>query len=532
LVGLALLLSVAGFLSYAMRGVSLREGWRAFTRSGWTCLGVVFFCAGMALTSASGLEMTDWALMSIGALYLWWTARRNTPAITTPMWQASEGEAARVRTMPSGIYRVAEWLVRTELLWLALLAPFFVYPAPERLFALLGLPLLWVARRLARGRFLPRTPLDWPIVLMLVMLLVSLYATFDVGFSLPKITGLLYGIGLYYALVEWASARGRVRWAFGAFAFAGACLAVVALLGTNWTNKLPIVTSIASRIPPLLRGFPGAERGLHPNEMGGALLWVVPLQLALVAWAWLLGAGWRRTNWLQRVGLLTSLLISGFALLLTESRGALVGFALGCLLLLTLLIPRGRLLVAGLLVLALGAVSYAGPDNITEVLVGSYGQGFSPVDVMRSAQGRMEIWSRALYGIEDFSFTGMGMNTFRRVMPVLYPSSSFGTDRDLVHAHDHLLQVALDLGLPGLVAYMSIWLLAGRLVVLAYRRAATGGHRVRAAGVAASLLAYFVYGLTDAVPLGDTAGLFFWGLLGLSVALWKRTKVRQRTSAL
>jgi hypothetical protein len=79
---------------------------------------------------------------------------------------------------------------------------------------------------------------------------------------------------------------------------------------------------------------------------------------------------------------------------------------------------------------------------------------------------------------------------------------------------------------------MSIWLLAGRLVVLAYRRAATGGHRVRAAGVAASLLAYFVYGLTDAVPLGDTAGLFFWGLLGLSVALWKRTKVRQRTSAL
>jgi len=51
------------------------------------------------------------------------------------------------------------------------------------------------------------------------------------------------------------------------------------------------------------------------------------------------------------------------------------------------------------------------------------------------------------------------MNDFRRVMPVLFTTVR-GTNLDVAHAHNQLLQVALDVGLVGLVAYVSLWLVA------------------------------------------------------------------------
>ncbi|MFQ5410473.1 MAG: hypothetical protein ACE5FI_18855, partial [Anaerolineales bacterium] len=82
---------------------------------------------------------------------------------------------------------------------LALLAPFALFPTPTRFVALLAIPALWLWRwRVTRlsnpsgPHFIPRTPLDGAIFWIALMVLVSLYATFDIGFSLPKIAGLVY----------------------------------------------------------------------------------------------------------------------------------------------------------------------------------------------------------------------------------------------------------------------------------------------------------------------------------------------------
>ena len=44
------------------------------------------------------------------------------------------------------------------------------------------------------------------------------------------------------------------------------------------------------------------------------------------------------------------------------------------------------------------------------------------------------------------------MNVFRRVVHALYPTVFNSPEIDVVHAHNHLLQAALDLGIPGLLA--------------------------------------------------------------------------------
>jgi O-antigen ligase len=43
-----------------------------------------------------------------------------------------------------------------------------------------------------------------------------------------------------------------------------------------------------------------------------------------------------------------------------------------------------------------------------------------------------------------------------RVVPVLYPLFTVPLDSDIAHAHNIFLQTALDLGIPGLVAYLAL----------------------------------------------------------------------------
>jgi hypothetical protein len=82
--------------------------------------------------------------------------------------------------------------------WFFMLAllPLAMYPSPTRVVALVLIPILWAIRKMGYGRFLPPTPLTTSLALLLLAVLVSLYATFDMLFSLGKIAGLTNGIAL------------------------------------------------------------------------------------------------------------------------------------------------------------------------------------------------------------------------------------------------------------------------------------------------------------------------------------------------
>lgn len=523
LAGLALLMATLSFGDYTRRSLHLpaKQAWRAILGSRWACIGTLLFCIGMGLTGGSWIEGGLWGLLGLyaasGLPRSWHLWPRPVGAIQVAAKESRPG------ARPSPVIVVAEWITKTEFLWLALAAPFFLFPAPDRVLPLIVLPALWIARRIARGHFAPPTPLDWAIALMLLMVLVSMYATFDLSFSLGKIAGVLLGVGVFYALVGWASSSRHVAWAVAAYVLFGFPLAIMGLLGINWTNKLPALSQLSAHLPSIVKGLPGAESGLQPNEVGGALVWIVPLQLSLLGWSLARKSASRTARWLLPLGLLLLTAICGGTLVLTQSRSALIGFALGMGLLLWLGVPKARFVFVLLVVLAAAAVVYVGPQNIADKLVDGVGMGASPTEGITSLQDRTEIWSRAIYGIEDFPFTGMGMNAFRRVMPILYPMFSVAPETDLAHAHNELLQAALDLGLPGLIAYMAIMLLATALLVQTWRSATEGWVRAAVAGVASGLLAHSVYGITDAIALGAKPGVLLWWLLGLTVVLWQRS---------
>jgi putative inorganic carbon (HCO3(-)) transporter len=413
--------------------------------------------------------------------------------------------------MTAILHRAARAASDYDWLLVLLAAPALLFPSPARSLALLLIVAAWAGRWAATGTIITRTPLDGAILLVLFMTLISLGATYSLEASLPKVTGIVLGVAGYYVLARRLSASRAFNRGLWAYVLAGAAFAGVGLLGTDWLSKFPILDRVIGRLPGLIRGLPGVEEGLQPNYVAGALVLFLPVQLALLA------ATPRNRRQAGRAALLAVLAaLTALTLVLTQSRGAMVGLAAGLALWLAWHGPRARRLLLAILAVALaGAVIAAavlGPERAwaeAQAAAGRY--------LAANVRGRFELWSRALTAIQAFPLTGLGLNVFRQAVPVLFPLFTAAPNFDVAHAHNQFLQAALDLGLPGLAAFAA--LAVGAFAMLARARRAPPSRRLLAEGFAAALAAQLVFGLTDAIAFGARVHIFFWAALACCACL-------------
>jgi putative inorganic carbon (HCO3(-)) transporter len=177
------------------------------------------------------------------------------------------------------------------------------------------------------------------------------------------------------------------------------------------------------------------------------------------------------------------------------------------------------LYLLALMLLATTGVAWLGPERLQNLWQQNLTVAPSGQASWSALAARPEIWSRALYALQDFPWTGLGMNMFRRQAHTLYPYATIAAGADLGHAHNQFLQAGVDLGLPGLIAYVALWLVSGLALAHAWRAAASSWARWLSAGLSAALLGSFVFGLTDAVALGARPGFVWWMMLGVVTAL-------------
>jgi membrane-bound metal-dependent hydrolase YbcI (DUF457 family) len=122
------------------------------------------------------------------------------------------------------------------------------------------------------------------------------------------------------------------------------------------------------------------------------------------------------------------------------------------------------------------------------------------------------------------------MGLYVPVADLLYPSYLANLD-DIVHAHNLFLQVAVDLGIPGLIGWLYVFLGASFCVWQLYQVGKKeGGHW--AAGLGAGFLgcqaALFTHVILDAVTWGMVRSApLVWGLWGVMMAAWLLLAVRE-----
>jgi len=438
-------------------------------------------------------------------------------------------------------------VVDLELPLLLMLSPLLLFPRGAMPVAgLAGILGLWLLRWRVRGRITIATPLDLPILLLLSMTIQALYPSTDLTLSMPKLYGIVLGVSVYYAVVNGVSTPQGWWLALRFLMVAAVGVAAVGLVSSQWiTTKVETLNVLYSRIPRLITSVQssfGTITGIHPNEVGGTLAFLLPVPVGVILWSVRqrresvkrgresseFGDARRRAmgsahptpafvpspvSLFSRPCMLAAVaLLAGSVLALTQSRSSLMGVGCAVLMLAALRWRRiGYGMVAAIpAVLAIGAL--VGGDGL---LRWAFQLDFAG-DVSEKVVGRQEIWNRALYMIQDFPFTGIGLNTFPRVLDALYPSFLSGPDARIPHAHNIYLQTAVDLGLAGLMTFVGICVTVGWQAMQSYRRA-EGLTKGAIAGLGTGCLAYLVYGLTDAITLGAKPLFLLWMMVGLIV---------------
>lgn len=378
--------------------------------------------------------------------------------------------------------------------------------------ALLVAVFFWPVRWLAYGHLTLRSAADWPVVLLLFTLPVTLWATAFPDVTKFEVLRLLSGLALYYAIINWAAHNNpqrRFRWLTIALLAVGLSLALIAPITVGWTGseKFPL-------IPANLYSYLPVTESINPNIMAGALNLILPLALALPLFAW------RTLRRFERLLAVIAVVAMLGILVVSKSRGGLLAVGTVLILLAVLRWRRGWLIVLGG-VLIIGTIFWwISPDTILEMLTATQALG--------GLDGRLEVWSRGLYMVQDFPFTGIGMGTFHQTVNLLYPLLLANFDVDIPHAHNLPLQVAVDLGLPGLIVWLAIFLLviygAGRV----YRHGKlteNGWLAGLGAGLLGSQVVLLVHGMLDATVWGTRPAILLWAVWGLVMAAWNFTAV-------
>ncbi|MCL5958988.1 MAG: O-antigen ligase family protein [Chloroflexi bacterium] len=424
----------------------------------------------------------------------------------------SVAEASPAATRPvrpalaSWLAGAAQWLTGHELWLLAVASPFLLFPNRWTPLAFSLIPLTWICRRIASGRFTLRTAMDAPIVILVVMSLVGYAVSADAAMSGAKVWGMVLQAAVFYGMVNGVRTQRGILRAAGALLVATIALAVVSLVGADWSAvRLVNLPVVYDHLPRLIQNIPGSgvprtSELFNPREVGATMGLLLPLPIALLT----LGRQ-RRLRLLSIAALVVGFII----LLLAQSLQAFLGVAMA-LLLIAAWRNRWFLVALPAFLVALGAgLLVYGPQRAADTLL-------SPDHLLGiGVVLRLDIWSRALAMVRDMPYTGIGLNTFPLIQTNFYPGYLLGAEP---HAHNLFLQTAVDLGLPGLAGLLGLLLAFGFTIARAHRATTDQDRRAILIGLAGGVLAYGGNGLVDTVTLGAKPLAVLWLGLGLAAA--------------
>ncbi len=340
-----------------------------------------------------------------------------------------------------------------------------------------------------QGRLIRRrTGLEIPLFLFVISAGLAVYISYNQSLALLQLARLLAAVALYFAIAESIDPFPELV-AVG-FLTLAAGLAIFWSLKHDFTlepGKLALITGTGKWINAHFPAPPGPV--IHKNAAGATLLLAVPFGLALTWQAWMR----RRLVFAVVFLVLSSIVLLG--LLMTSSVGSWAGlFTMFFAAALSVIQRRWfrqktqkiifwSAILLILIALLLGLQVTIGFQNLVGMIPDSAG----------SLVSRINFWQDGLSLINDYGFTGSGLQTYLMVQAVY---ARMTNDPYIPSSHNSFLQVWIEQGFWGALAL--IW---GTVVIAGWAWKGLDRSDTPILGWAglAALFAAGVHGIVDVV---------------------------------
>ncbi|HZY44384.1 MAG TPA: O-antigen ligase family protein [Anaerolineae bacterium] len=346
--------------------------------------------------------------------------------------------------------------------------------------------------------------------------LIGVWAAWDPNAAWAKFYLIVGAIGLYYAIAHQPDLD-HVFTILVFFGIFGVGLALYFFVTNDWsaqTTKIAFLASIGKGLAALLPSL--AAHQLHPNVAGGMLGLVLPVYVPLFILSRKRrskrshSTRWRWITWLWIVAAWIVLL----AELVSESRGAWLGIAITGVMWLAwrflgwLLHARPIERMWRLRVLIMGAVWLIGAAAAIAVISCLLNRDSSGLGTLSSRVGLLR---DGLLLARDYPLTGAGLGMFQLqhstyILLIHVPY--------IIHTHDLLVNILIEQGLFGLLAYLG---LAAVSISTALRslRYATSELALIIEASFAMLLVIWLHGWVDDTLYGSRGLLLLWAPLAM-----------------
>jgi putative inorganic carbon (HCO3(-)) transporter len=350
------------------------------------------------------------------------------------------------------------------------------------------------------------------ILLLLVIALFSASRSIDVHNSFNQVIGISAGAIFAIAVGAVIARRSDLKILLATFALLGSGICAVAFgqgAGSGVSGNASLIQNRATGIFN------------QPNNLGtfSAIVFVVGLALLTT----------QPKGWVRRVGLLASI-VGLSATMLSLSRGCMIGIAIAVVAFF-ILVPERRWRYASSLAVIVLVLLFAGSAKVGPAAVQQAGQRMSTL-----ASGndnpydeRPEIWKEAYKEITERPLTGFGPNSFpaqsARSQPFrLAHAAAFDRGPQPVaigadHAHDVLLTVGAELGVPGIMVVLALTLTLGWGLWRASWAARDLESRGLVVAVAAALTTVIGQGIVDFTLRDPLLLLTLWLFVGFALGI-------------
>ncbi len=356
-------------------------------------------------------------------------------------------------------------------------------------------------------------------VLSIVMFSVVSSRYLDLRLKIPLL------LFLDMAIITAMFTSGYVNISMGAFFFKTLEYLLIFIITVETINTRGRITNIliALSISALIVGFDGIYQQItgfdflrhfplyadvkvsaafqFSNNLGTYLAAVIPIPVGLV----LFKAADKKYRFI--LSALSLLLI--ICLLLSQARGAWLGFIFGFLFVSLFSGKKNFLLAVSFLIIFAVSAGLFGNVYIKEQI-----KSFAHLKTDQSTNDRMVMWKTALRMIADRPIMGQGLGTFMHSFEKFKPKSY----HEIVYAHNCYLQMAAEIGIFGLLAFL--WFILS-LLRTAYSKLFTQKDiflKAVAIGMVGGILAYLVNSFFDNNLYSLPLAVLFWALSGLAVA--------------